>query len=318
LIRVQNKSIWTGFLSGFILTALLACVPSAAAAATVGLILPKDCAFKADVQEKITAALGSSGIKELEVLMQRPGADKVSRLNSIRKFLAYGAEVIVIWGGTSIKEIASEAGKTPIVFVGVWDPVKSGIVENLQKPGKNITGVLGKTSTAFLLDNVIESTGAKTLGILFHSQLLDSKAQYDEVKVMAPGKGLKLLEVDLEQTSEADVPTVLEPADFLYMAQGCDVQGGVYEALANLGKPAATQNPGVSGGGVIFTLAPDMDETIRIVSRIIGRILKGEKPGDIPVARISKISFTINMGEAGRLGVKIPFGVLNRGTEVVR
>ena len=69
---------------------------------------------------------------------------------------------------------------------------------------------------------------------------------------------------------------------------------------------------------MIFTLAPDMEETIKVVSDITGRILKGEKPGEIPVSRIKKISFVINVGEARRLGVKIPFGVLSRGTEVIR
>ena len=318
MIPLMLRIIGSGFFVGLVSIHLVLGVPALSLAGTVGLILPKDCAFSADVKEKVASQLGSSGIKDTEVLMQRPGADKVSRLNSMRKFLAYGADVIVIWGGTSIKEIAGEAGKTPIVFVGVWDPVQSGIVTSLKKPGKNITGVMGKTSTAFLLDNIVESTGSKLLGVLYHSGFVDSKAQYDDMRALAPGKGLDLLEIDLHATSEEEVPAALGPAEFLYLAQGCDVEGGVYEALANLDKPAATQNPGVSGGGVIFTLAPDMEETIKVVSDITGRILKGEKPGDIPVSRIRKISFTINMGEARRLGVKIPFGVLNRGTEVIR
>ena len=96
-------------------------------------------------------------------------------------------------------------------------------------------------------------------------------------------------------------------APFLYLAHECDVMGGVYEVLANLNKPAATQNPGVTGGRVISTLAPDMDETIKVVSGITGGILQGEKPRDIPVARIKKINFTINMGKSRRLGVKISF-----------
>ena len=303
---------------GILSMLLMTCVPMAARADTVGLILPKDCAFSSDVKDKFSSHLKEAGIKDSEILMQRPGSDKVSRLNSMRKFLAFGVDVIVIWGSTSIKEIAGEAGKTPIVFVGVWDPVESGIVNGLKQPGKNITGVVGKTATAYLLDNIIESTGTKILGILYHSGNIDSKAQHDDLKGIAPGKGLELLEVDLQAISEKEASVALEPAPFLYLAQGCDVEGGVYEALAKINKPAATQNPGVTGGGVIFTLAPDMDETIKIASDITGRILQGEKPGDIPVSRIKKVNFTINVGEARRLGVKIPFGVLNRGTEVIR
>ena len=308
----------TGMAAGLISMLLIICVPVLSRASSVGLILPKDCAFSSEVKDKFSSLLREGGIKGADVLMQRPGSDKVSRLNSMRKFLAYGVDVIVIWGGTSIKEVAGEAGKTPIVFVGVWDPVQSGIVKSLKEPGKNITGVMGQTSTAYLLDSIVESTGVKTIGIIYHSNLTDSMGQYGTIQKVAPTKGLDLLAVDLNKMSMEKAFEVLDPAPFLYLAQGCNVKDGVYEGLARMNKPAATQNPGVTGGGVIFTLAPDMDETIRILSEITGRILNGEKPATIPVARNKKINFTINVGEARRLGVKIPFGVLNRGTEVIR
>ena len=69
---------------------------------------------------------------------------------------------------------------------------------------------------------------------------------------------------------------------------------------------------------MVFTLAPDMDETVKVAAEITASILNGKNPGDIPVARIKKISFTINLGEAQKLGVKVPFPVLKRGTEVIR
>lgn len=292
--------------------------PAPSFASMVGLILPKDCAFSPDVKDKFSMLLREKGIMDADILLQRPASDKVSRLNSMRKFLAIGADVIVVWGSTSITEIAGEAGRTPIVFVGVWDPVQSGIVQSLEAPGRNLTGVMGRTSTAFLIDNVIETSGAKTIGVVYHSDNVDSQAQYDEIVKTAPSKGLDLLTVDLSDVSMDQASGVLQPAPFLYLAQGCNVESGIFEGLARMNKPAATQNPGVTGGGVIFTLAPDMEETIAIISDITGRILKGEKPGAIPVARNKKINFTINVGEAQRLGVKIPFGVLNRGTEVIR
>jgi len=318
MASVSIKKRRTGMAAGLVSMLLIICIPVLSRASSVGLILPKDCAFSSEVKDKFSSLLREGGIKGADVLMQRPGSDKVSRLNSMRKFLAYGVDVIVIWGSTSLKEVAGEAGKTPIVFVGVWDPVESGIVKSLKEPGKNITGVMGKTSTAYLLDSIVESTGVKTIGVLYHSSLTDSKGQYDTIQKVAPTKGLDLLAVDLNKMSMDNAFRVLDPAPFLYLAQGCNVEGGVYEGLTKMNKPAATQNPGVTGGGVIFTLAPDMDETVRILSEITGRILNGEKPGTIPIVRNKKINFTINMGEAHRLGVKIPFGVLNRGTEVIR
>ena len=315
---MRSNLLNTGFVMAVAVLAWLASAPGQAQAATVGLILPKDCAFSPEVKDKFSVYLKQSGIGDAEVFLQRPGSDKVSRVNSMRKFLAVGADTIVVWGGTSLKEIAGEAGKTPIVFIGAWDPVKSGIISDLQAPGKNITGVLGKTSMAYLLDNIIETAGVKSLGAVYHSDVVDSMAQLDELKALVAGKGLDLITVDSMGMTSESASQILEPAGFLYLAQGCAVEGGVYEALAGLNKPAATQNPGVTGGGVVFTLAPDMEETLKAAAEITVRILKGEKPGAIPVARIRKITFTINMGEAQRLGVKIPFAVLNRGTEVIR
>ncbi|UCG39652.1 MAG: hypothetical protein JSV00_05390 [bacterium] len=303
------------------LAAVLAlAMPKAGRAATVGLILPKDCAFSPDSKEKFSTYLKQEGVPDrgLEVFMQRPGSDKVSRLNSMRKFLAIGADVIVVWGGTSLKEIANEAGRTPIVFIGAWDPVRDGIVNDLQAPGRNVTGVLGKTSMPFLLDNILETTQSRVLGVIFHSEVVDSMAQFDELKSLAAGKGVDLVAVDAQGMTTESASQALNPAGFLYLAQGCVVEGGVYDALKDLNKPAATQNPGVTGGGVVFTLAPDMDETLKEAARISARIIKGEKPGTIPVARIKKILFVINLGEAQRLNVKIPFSVLNKGTEVIR
>ena len=318
MIPVPAKFKRIGLLAGIVSTMLITCLPVATWARTVGLILPRDCAFKADAKDRFSFYLRESGVNDADVLLQRPGSDKVSRINSMRKFLAIGADVIIVWGGTSLKEISDEAGKTPIVFIGAWDPLKSGLVKDLTKPGKNVTGVMGKTSMSYLIDNILESTGNKSLGVIFHSQVIDSVAQYDELQGLAADKGLDIISVDLGKMSTEEADAALEPAPFLYLAQGCAVTGGIFEALAEMNKPAATQNPGVTGGGVIFTLAPDMEETIKVASDITGRILKGDKPGDIPVARVKKINFVINVGEARRLGVKIPFGVLNRGTEVIR
>jgi len=103
----------TGMAAGLISMLLIICVPVLSRASSVGLILPKDCAFSSEVKDKFSSLLREGGIKGADVLMQRPGSDKVSRLNSMRKFLAYGVDVIVIWGGTSIRRSLVRQGKHP-------------------------------------------------------------------------------------------------------------------------------------------------------------------------------------------------------------
>jgi putative ABC transport system substrate-binding protein len=294
--------------------------PGTVDAKTVGVILPRDCAYSPDTKDDIAAHLIKQGFsaKDFQVFQQRPAADKISRLNSMRKYIAFGVEVMVVWGSTSIKEISRESGKTPIVFVGAYDPVGDGIVKSLQEPGGYFTGILGKTSTSFLLDNIVECVGPGKVGVIYHSDVNDSVAQVRELEKVAAKKGISLVKLDFSAGGFQKAPAAFADVKFIYFAQGCDVEGGTFKLLEKIGKPVATQNPGITGSGVVFTLAPDMNETVKAAADLAGRILKGEKPGKIPVGRVKKINFTINMGEARKLGLKIPFSVLNRGTEIIR
>jgi len=294
--------------------------PGTGHAKTVGVILPRDCAYSSGTKDDIASHLIKQGFstKDFQVFQQRPAADKISRLNSMRKYIAFGVEVMVVWGSTSIKEISRESGKTPIIFVGAYDPVGDGIVKSLQEPGGYFTGILGKTSTSFLLDNIVECVGPGKVGVIYHSDVNDSVAQVRALKEVASKKGVSLVELDFSAGGFKEAPTAFADVKFIYFAQGCDVEGDTFKMLEKLGKPVATQNPGITGSSVVFTLAPDMNETVKTAAELTGRILKGEKPGKIPVARVKKINFTINLGEARKLGLKIPFNVLNRGTEVIR
>ncbi|TNF49435.1 hypothetical protein EP232_01490 [bacterium] len=293
---------------------------AAAAGKTIGLILPRDCAVGTEAKDEIVKHLMAEGFtsKEVEVFVQRPAPDKVSRLNSVRKFLSFGVDAIIIWGGTAVPEAAREAGKTPVIFLGVYDPIKEGVVKDLNAPGKNVTGVSARTSMIFLLDNILEVMKLETLGVIYHSGIPASTVQLEELKGLAPGKGMDIISLDAAKGGLDKAQNLLAPAPFLYLAQGCYVEDGQFANLAKLGKPAATQNPGVTGGGVVFTLAPDPDDLLREVSGITARVLKGEKAGKIPVTRVKKIEFTINLGEAKKMGLKIPFPVLSRGTEVIK
>lgn len=290
------------------------------AAKTVGMIMPRDCAAGADAKDKFVEMLMKSGLArgEAEVFVQRPAPDKVSRLNSARKFLSFGVDAIVIWGGTAVDEILRESGKVPVVFIGVYDPVKQGIVKDLKSPGKNTTGVASTTSMSFLLDNIMEASGERLLGVIYHSGVSDSRVQLEELKALSVKKGLKLILLDASKQGMAQAAQVLAPAPFLYQAQGCYVEGDRFVNLEKLGKPAATQTPGVTSGGIVFTLAPDPDKMLKEAAGITARVFKGEKAKNIPVVRMKDIDFIINMSEARRMGVKIPFPVLNRATKIIK
>lgn len=302
------------------LAGFLAAASPAAAGSTVGLVLPKDCLWGDDAPQKFLEALAREGVKPEDVTlqMQRPAPDRVSRLNSIRKLIAYDANVLVVWGGTGVKEASQEASRTPIVFAGVYDPVKEGVVADLNTPGRNVTGVSAQTSLSFLLDAVSESGGAGPLGVIYYSENLDSTAQVDALKVQAPKKGFSpVIPADTKTSGVAEIQAAFEPAKFVYLASGCILKDQAVD-YAKLGKPIVTQAPGLRGNGIVFALAPDPDEMLNETARLTARLLKGEKAGQTPISSVKKIEFVIDLAEAQRLGVKVPFSVLSRATRVIK
>ncbi len=292
----------------------------AAAATTVGLVIPKDCVFGDDVNQQFMAALAREGITAGEVSLQtqRPAPDRVSRLNSIRKLIAYDATVLVVWGGTGVHEAAQENPRVPIVFVGVYDPVKEGIVTDLAATGRNVTGVSSQTSMPFLLDAVTETGGAGPMGVIYYSENIDSTAQLEALRAQGPKKGFpSFLPADIRTAGVDDMLGTFGPARFIYLAAGCLLKDQAID-FAKLGKPLVTQATGLKGNGIIFSLAPDPDELLAETVRVLARVLRGEKASQIPVASVKKIEFVIDLAEAQRLGIKVPFSVLSRATRVNR
>jgi len=305
--------------AALLIASLLAASPCVAGS-TVGLILPKDCLWGEDAPQKFLAALAREGVKteDVSLQMQRPAPDRVSRLNSIRKLIAYDADVLVVWGGTGVKEASMEASRTPIVFAGVYDAIKEGVVNDLNNPGRNVTGVSAQTSLPFLLDAATESGGAGPLGVIYFSENLDSVAQLEALQGQAPKKGFTpVIPADTKGSGVSEMQAAFGQARFIYLASGCILKDQAVD-YAKLGKPILTQAPGLKGNGIVFSLAPDPDEMLSETARLAARILKGEKPGQIPVASVKKIEFVIDLAEAQRLEVKIPFSVLSRATRVIK
>jgi putative ABC transport system substrate-binding protein len=292
----------------------------AAAAEKIGVVTPLCCDFGADTKEMIVAGLKAAGVApaSYELLVQRPGTDRVSLLNSIRKLTAYEVKALITFGGTAAREAAQESRSVPVIFVGAWDPVKSGLVSALDRPGKNVTGVSGRTSLAFLLDALVETTQPSNLGVLYHSDNIDGLAQLAEVKEAAAKRGLALTPVDTRTVKGPALAPALAGCQAVYLAIGVFPEAVGREELEALGKPVITQSQNAEGAGAIFALSAEPEESLAEATKIVARILAGEKPGQVPVGAAKKIAFVVNMQAAQRQGVKIPFGVLSRASRVVK
>jgi putative tryptophan/tyrosine transport system substrate-binding protein len=236
--------------------------------------------------------------------------------------------VIVTLGSTPAALAAKDATSTiPIVFDVGTDPVKLGLVASLNRPGGNLTGlaqlsVEGVPKRLQVLKDLLPN--AKSIALLVNpTNPLTSDSTINDVQVAA--HSLRLTVQLLKASTESDIDAVFatlaqQPPDALY-ADGDQFFFSRRVQLAALAKRHAV--PAIYGlreyaeAGGLMSYGPPLAENFRYAGIYTGRILKGEKPADLPVVRPTKIELVINLKTAKALGLEIPPALLARADEVI-
>jgi putative ABC transport system substrate-binding protein len=236
--------------------------------------------------------------------------------------------VIVVIGSTNGALAAKAATQTiPIVFMQGADPVEIGLVASLNRPGGNLTGIdLLLTEIAgkrfeLLLDLV---PAAKSIAYLRNpNNPVFAETETREVQVAARARGVRLLFVNASSTSEIEtafVELVQQRADALQVSGDgflLSRRDQIVLLAARHGVPAiyAWRQPTSVGG--IISYGASVPEAVRQAGIYTGRILKGEKPADLPVQRVAKVEVIINLKAAKALGIRISDNLLSIADEVI-
>jgi len=226
--------------------------------------------------------------------------------------LARQPAVLISVGGDMTAKAASAATKTtPIVAIFIGDPVVGDFVKSLSRPGGNITGISN-------LNAVIEAKrigllrdvkpGMTTVGALLNSASFTAVAQRKDIEEAARTIGLKV--EFLEARNEL---ALLVRADAFFAA----ARDRLAELAAQNRVPAiySLRESVVSGG--LMSYGNDLPDTYRLIGTYAARIVKGEKPADLPVLQPTKFEFVLNRKAAIALGLTIPAGVLSFVDEVI-
>lgn len=214
----------------------------------------------------------------------------------------------------------------PIVFSIGGDPVKLGLVARLNRPGGNVTGAsFLATETAAKMVEMLHAVAPKAsiIAALVNPTNPTSKADTDEAARAAQILGLELRVFNASTTSDIEpaFTALVEQRAGALMIQGDPLFGDNVQDLVVLtaahALPAIFQARNFAEAGGLMSYGGDLLDAARINGAYVGRILKGEKPADLPVQQVTRVELVINTKTAKALGITFPLTLLGRADAVI-
>jgi putative ABC transport system substrate-binding protein len=234
--------------------------------------------------------------------------------------------VIVATSGPAARAAKAATSTIPIVFQAASDAVEFGLVNSLNRPGGNLTGVsslnmeVGPKRLELMHDLIPMAT---TMTLLINPTNPSAEAQSRDLQTAAQTLGLQLHV--LRASNEHDFDTVFATSAQLRASGLVIAIDGLFnsrmERLAALavrnGLPAISAFSEFAEAGGLMAYGASSKDSYRQVGVYVGRILKGEKPADLPVVQSTKVELVINLKTAKALGLEIPARLLARADEVI-
>jgi putative tryptophan/tyrosine transport system substrate-binding protein len=242
------------------------------------------------------------------------------------ELIARAPDVVLASSSAALAPLLDATRTIPIVFAGIGDPVAAGYVETLARPGGNATGftiyeysIAGKWLE--LLKEV--APGVTRVAILRDSTIAGGPGQFGTIQALAPSLGMELRPVDVRDAGEieralAAFAQASGGGMIVIGSPGTTIHRDVIIALAAKHRLPAVYGPRYfADAGGLISYGPDFLDQHRRAAGYVDRILKGEKPADLPVQAPTKYQLVINIKTAKALGLTVPDSLLARADEVI-
>jgi putative ABC transport system substrate-binding protein len=264
------------------------------------------------------------------VIEYRSAEGKLERLPALAAELIALKVDVILAGGTPQTLAAKQATKTiPIVFAAAADAVGSGIIPSLARPGGNVTGLsfLAPELVGKCLELLKQAVpGVSRVAVLWHPGALGERTEKDmlkEAEVAARALGVRLQFVEARGPADFDrafsemTRARASALTLLTSTMFISERRRLVDLAAKNRLPAVYPwREGVDAGG-LMSYGPDFADLFRRAATYVDKILKGAKPGDLPIEQPTKFEFVINLKTAKALSLTIPPSLLLRADQVI-
>jgi putative ABC transport system substrate-binding protein len=242
------------------------------------------------------------------------------------ELVALAPDVILAAGTVSVAALQQLSRSIPIVFTSVSDPVGAGIVENLARPGGNATGfMVAEYSVSGKWLELLKQVAPelKRVAVLRHSGNPAGIAQFGAIQAVAPSRGVAVTPIDAQDAGEIEraVAALARSENSGMIVTGsaiATIHRDLIIALAARYKlPAVYTDRFAAASGGLLSYGPDFIDQFHRAAGYVDRILKGEKPADLPVQAPTSYALVINLKTAKALGLNVPQTLLASATEVI-
>ena len=242
------------------------------------------------------------------------------------ELVALAPDVILANTSSALTSLQQVTPTVPIIFAGVADPVGAGYVDSLARPGGNITGftVFEYSMSGKWLQLLKEiAPGVTRVAVFRDLSIAAGPAQFAVIQAAAPSLGVELRPVDVRDEGEIERALALfaqNPNSGLIVTaspQATSHRDLIIALAARHRLPAVYFGRFWAAGGGLISYGPDFLDQFRRAAGYVDRILKGEKPADMPVQAPTKYELVINLKTAKALGLSVPQSLLSRADEVI-
>jgi len=262
------------------------------------------------------------------VIEVRHAAQRIERLPELAaELVSLKIDVAVVYGYPAILAVRKAHNSLPIVMTVRADPVGTGLVASLAHPGGQLTGLTdGHADLApkrlELLKTAVPS--ASRVAALLNSTTPHAKRQLDHIRGAAPTLGLTLLVFDVKGPDDINrvfATTAKERADAVFVIPDPSWTSGQSARIAEVAiknrLPAIGTTRAFAEAGLLMSCGTNFAELWRRSATYVDKILKGAKPGDLPIEHPTKFDLVINLKTAKALGLTLPQSLLLRADQVI-